>query len=469
MDVHGKMSLQLALFSFLMATGIIGNSLVIYVYTKAKNRKRFLKFERMILILAAVDLIASTINPAFYIYQIKTNYSQWDFGHAGCKFIPALGPIFSSISLGLILLMAIDRDRAVCTPFKKQFTLSMLYKAIALTVALSICVNIPYMHFLDLFFGKYCLVGIASGLTYLRAFVTINIISDLFFLFIFLFTTVRVCLKLTNKKTQLTYPKTREFRERETKRILKMIVSMGVCFIALIFPKDIFQTTYYMSVIHPPRLVIKDHFMINAMLKVLHTSNSVVNVFLYSVLNRRFRRDLISIFMRYKWIRQISGYTSEDSSFYSEDTSGRRFSSRKQSNMSQSKRMKVLHSISVFKTEVSSMPTSLQTSLQSSPVIKQKACVGDSEYLHVLDEEKCQGITTPTAVDMIKKTQLDGEDTINQTIDTLNSLNGMAPSVVDIPTSRDINNPLFGEIKIVPSSSSNNNELDGVNERSHML
>ena len=127
MDKDDRMSFQIILFSILMITGIIGNSLVIYVYTKAKNRKHFLKFERMILILAIVDLIASTVNPSVYIYQIKVDYRQWHFGYIGCKLISAVGPIFSSISLGLILLMAIDRDRAVCTVSYTHLTLPTIY------------------------------------------------------------------------------------------------------------------------------------------------------------------------------------------------------------------------------------------------------------------------------------------------------------------------------------------------------
>ena len=466
MDKDERMSFRIILFSILMVTGIVGNSLVIYVYTKAKNRKRFLKFERVIIILAIVDLIASTVNPAFYIYRIKVDYNQWHFGYLGCKIIPAVGSIFSSISLGLILLIAIDRDRAVCTPFKQQFSLSLLYKAIAVTVILAIVVNVPYMLNLGLIGSTVssCLVDhVQSGISIPRAFVTVTIISDLFFLSIFLVTTIRVCYKLMYKSADLTYPKTREFRERETKRILKMIVCMGVFFIVLIFPRDIFLTILYLTFLHPPCLRV-----INAALEVLYTSNSVVNVFLYSVLNRRFRRDLFSIFIQYQWIRQISGYTSEDSSYYSEDGSTRRFSSRKQSfNQIQSKRQ-VLHSISVFKTEVCSMPSSLQPSLQASPVMK---LVGDNEYLHVLDEE---GITTPTTVHMINKPHSsddeDEEDTINKTINTLNILSDTTRhSVVDITadsrssTAKDFHNPLFGEIKLVQVSSTNGDNSNEIN------
>lgn len=480
MDKDDRMSLQIILFSILMITGVIGNSLVIYVYTKAKNRKRFLKFERMILILAIVDLIASTVNPSVYIYQIKVDYNEWHFGYIGCKLISAVGPIFSSISLGLILLMAIDRDRAVCTPFKRQLSLSLLYKAIALTVVLAVAVNTPYMHYLALIRNPNtgslsCLVDrVRYGISYPRAFVTVTIISDFFFLSIFVVTTVRVCYKLMYKTANLTYPKTREFRERETKRILKMIVCMGVFFIVLIFPRDIFLTILYLKILHPPYLKVENIFMINAVLKVLYTSNSVVNVFMYSVLNRRFRRDLLSIFMKYHWIRQISGYTSDDSSYHSEDGSTRRLSSRKQSNMTQSKRQQVLNSISIFKTEICSMPPSLQPSLQTSPVMKAKTCVGDNEYLHVLDEDKKVGITTPTAVHMMTKPNCsddvnEEEDTINQTINTLNILSGTTPhSVVDITdgrlsTAKDFHNPLFGEIKLVQiSTNEENNEMNGM-------
>ncbi|XP_066933253.1 visual pigment-like receptor peropsin [Clytia hemisphaerica] len=475
MDAEHKINLQLGLFSFLMILGILGNVLVIYVYSRAKNRKRFLKFERMILILAVVDLLASTINPAFYIYQIKTNYKSWHFGYAGCKVIPALGPIFSSISLGLILLMAIDRDRAVCTPFKKQFSLSTLYKAIAVTIFLSIGINVPYMYFLDVHEGgKRCLIGRKGALLYIKSLVSINIISDTCFFLIFSVTTVRVCLKLAYK-TQLTYPRSREFRARETRRILKMIVSMGVCFIALIFPRDIFITTTYMSYLHPPPIKVKNYFMVNAILKVIHTSNSVVNVFLYSVFNRRFRRDALHLFMQFKYIRQLSGYTSEDSSYYSDDgASSRRFSSRKQSDMNQSKRLQVLRSISVFKTEVSSINSSIQPSLQTSPDMTKRsngthtpqyvANAPGTPYIgvsHLEDGEKEKVVriaTPPTVAEKRPK----HETTITQTIDHLNIMEDPTPKCSISP--RDLNNPIFGDVEIDHIKEDDENDDDRFDE-----
>jgi len=372
MDEESKKDLQIGLFSIIMVLGVIGNSLVIYIYSHT-SRKRFLKFERMILILAVVDLLASTINPLYYIYQIKTNYQKWMFGEAGCKILPALGPIFSAISLGLILLMAIDRDRAVCTPFKQQFSLSAIYKGLFVTVVLSVATNVPYIHYLEVHKISdeitRCSVTRSAGNTFPRFFVTINILSDICFLLIFTTTTVRIYMKLTNQHI-LAFPKTKDFRSRETKRILRTILAMGVCFIVLIYPKDIFQTSYYISVLHPPVLRIKDHYFINALLKVLHTSNSVVNVFLYSCLNRTFRRDVVGIVMRIEYIRRLSGYTSStDTSFHSKNNNTN--NSRRQSELNQSKRLEVLRRISVQQPKLSIKPETVQSNLPLEPVSEQ--------------------------------------------------------------------------------------------------
>ena len=97
-------------FSMILILGTLGNGLVVYVYGfNGRKRRRFMKFERLMLMLGVVDFIASLTNPAYYIYQIVYKRA-FHFGPILCRIVPSLGPIFTSISLGIILIMAIDRD-----------------------------------------------------------------------------------------------------------------------------------------------------------------------------------------------------------------------------------------------------------------------------------------------------------------------------------------------------------------------
>ena len=300
-------------FSLICIFGLIGNSLVIYVYGFLWSKK-FSKFERLMLLLGIFDLLASIINPGFFIYKITTNYSRWDFGKYGCTIIPALGPIFTNISLGIILIMAIDRDRAVATPFKKQFTVATIYKGFGITIILSIAVCIPYMLNLTLYEGKYCGVW-ERGPMYDYFIIILFLTSDIVFIIIFGVSTVRMYLKLKQKYTvNVLSPSTK--RTKETNRILRLVIAMGILFSLCIFPRDLLHVSYHLSNLYPPRMDTKKISRVNEILKVLHASNSCINVILYSVLNIRFRRELYHFIMKIPYFQTVFHYKGKPNESY---------------------------------------------------------------------------------------------------------------------------------------------------------
>jgi len=299
---------SLVSFSAILVLGSVGNLLVIYVYGTSSKR-RFMKFERLMLMLGIIDFTASITNPGYYIYRIA-NKSVWDLGGFMCKVVPSLGPFFTSISLGILLIMAIDRDRAVVTPFKKQFTLRLIYKGVAATVALCLFVTVPYI--VHLKFSKqnnisHCEVN--TNKSYDAIVVCIFLISDLLFLVIFGVTTTRIFLKL-NTKDIINCPRMREYRAKETKRILRIIIAMGVAFVVCVFPRDLLLVSYSLG-----NLDYKLAYSIYLVLKVLHTANSCVNFILYSVLNRKFRREILRLLLRNEKFKKIYASVSASQRF----------------------------------------------------------------------------------------------------------------------------------------------------------
>ena len=296
---------SLVSFSVIFVLGSFGNLFVILVYGSSAKR-RFMKFERLMLMLGIIDFIASVTNPGYYIYRI-VNKRVWDLGGLMCKVVPSLGPLFTNISLGILLVMAIDRDRAVVTPFKKQFTLRIIYKAVATTVVLCIIVTIPYTYHLQIVKTNdttYCYV---STTRIYNAIVGIMFLtSDLFFLLIFSVTTTRIVLKLKTKDI-INCPRTREYRAKETKRIVRLIIAMGVAFVLCVFPRDLFLTSFSFGALMPPPSFIdfKTALSVNMVLKVLHTLNSCVNFILYSMLNRKFRREILRLLLRNGLFKRI--------------------------------------------------------------------------------------------------------------------------------------------------------------------
>ncbi|XP_066914527.1 formyl peptide receptor-related sequence 4-like [Clytia hemisphaerica] len=288
-------------FSLILILGSIGNALVIYVYGIAGNerRRRFMKFERLMLMLGVVDFVASITNPLYYIYMIVRK-NDFNMGETMCKIIPTLGPLFTMISLGIILIMAIDRDRAVATPFKPQFNLKSIYKAVALTVLLCVLTITPYVYKLKIqnYFNRRICAPV-SDTEYNIFAICLFLSSDLIFLTIFVVTTFRIFRKLKTKDT-IECPKMKQHRAKETNRILKIITSMGVLFICCVFPRDLLLTSFSFSTLIPPPVDYAIAADANLVLKVLHTFNSCVNVILYSLLNKKFRKSVLKLFMKSK-------------------------------------------------------------------------------------------------------------------------------------------------------------------------
>ena len=286
-------------FSLILILGSIGNALVIYVYGIAgsERRRRFMKFERLMLMLGVVDFIASITNPLYYIYMIVRK-NDFNMGEAMCKIVPALGPLFTSISLGIILIMAIDRDRAVATPFKTQFDLKSIYKAVALTILLCVLATVPYVYKLKIqnYYNKR-ICAPESDKEWNIYVVCLFLTSDLIFLTIFGVTTFRIFRKLKTKDT-IDCPKMKQYRAKETNRILKIITSMGVLFICCVFPRDLLLTSFSFSYLVQRPVDYAIATDANLVLKVLHTFNSCVNVILYSLLNKKFRRSVLKLFMK---------------------------------------------------------------------------------------------------------------------------------------------------------------------------
>ena len=105
-------------FILVFVIGISGNSLVCYFFNNNQNRLRGMA--KMIYYLAVVDLLASIINPALYLYWQVTFNRKWHFGYFGCKVLPMLAKCPITISCGIILLITIDRCLVISRPFHPQ-------------------------------------------------------------------------------------------------------------------------------------------------------------------------------------------------------------------------------------------------------------------------------------------------------------------------------------------------------------
>lgn len=122
----------------LAVVGTIGNGhalIVYYLRYKTSNHRTF------VLWLSVVDLLACCLGIPFEIFDLR--YSYTFFAVAPCKIFRFLNH-FVSVGSGLLLgVIALERYRKVCMPFKQQMDEKCAMKACIITVISALMLSIP--------------------------------------------------------------------------------------------------------------------------------------------------------------------------------------------------------------------------------------------------------------------------------------------------------------------------------------
>ena len=295
---------QIAIFAFAFTffIGVVGNLLVCYNFGY-KRRHRRSTTETLMLILGIVDFFASITNPALFTYWILTKYSRWDFGVIGCKLIPPLGPFTSTLSALIIIIICIDRYRAIVTPFKGRFRLKQIAVFIAVAVIFSISSQIHYGYHLTIS-QKYgtCLVPEVQAYGYALPHVISTLVVDITYIVVFTVTNIRVFRTLKGGQVRQLVRRnsdSKEHHKRETTQITRVLLTVGIVFGLLVFPRDALQLAFTLSWLTPPGIPFTPWILtLNSYLKVLHVGNSCANVFIYSKMHARFRSQIRNRFLR---------------------------------------------------------------------------------------------------------------------------------------------------------------------------
>ena len=285
-------------FCVILVSGTLGNILVIFVFGYKKKSKTRSTTEWLILYLGIIDLFASIFNPPLFIYWTVTRYqSKWPFGRLGCKILPALGPITTSASAGILLIFAIDRYMAIVSPFAGQLNWRTITVAAVIDVFLSVLSYFHYMYMLILDSNGYCYVPHVERLEYGVPNCLLIILRLLIFLIIFIYTNSRIFIVLRRNEFSSTVTEQRGRRHKQSKRIIRVLLTMGIVFFILVFPRELFYLVYNMSwiVTYPGLSYNATTLLVNSWLKVFHTANSCANVFIYSHMQTYYRRQIFKV------------------------------------------------------------------------------------------------------------------------------------------------------------------------------
>ena len=137
-------------FLFISIFGIIGNSFTIYVFKPRRNRSKLKQMNLLIFYLAIIDLVSSILNPALFVYWEITQYSRWDFGEFLCSVLPSFRKISMVISLGVILLITMERALVISNFQVVSISCRKINLFVLVTILASILTEINYVTRLQL-------------------------------------------------------------------------------------------------------------------------------------------------------------------------------------------------------------------------------------------------------------------------------------------------------------------------------
>ena len=299
-----KECLLAAALSLLFMCGVIGNALVIYAFGYKKKSRHTSSTEKLILYLAFIDFFASIFNPFLFMYLTITRYIKWHFGYIGCKILPAIGPITTTASAGILLLFAVDRYKAIASPFRGELSPKTITTTTIIVIIISVLCNVHYMYAVELTERYGCRVPRAESLQYGVPNCTLIVLRLSIFSSVFIYTHVKICLALqkSNKSPSLGR-KMAKARKSQSKQIVRCILVMGIVHFFLVFPRDILYFTYNLSWLVSKCGIrfSKKIVLVNSFMKLLQVANSCANVFIYSQMHLYYRKHLLKMFQSFRF------------------------------------------------------------------------------------------------------------------------------------------------------------------------
>ncbi|ESO83966.1 hypothetical protein LOTGIDRAFT_108602, partial [Lottia gigantea] len=100
--------------TFVGITGVIGNFVVIYTFSRTKSLRT--ASNMFVVNLALSDLTFSAVN-GFPLFSLSSFSHKWIFGRVACELYGLIGGIFGLMSINTMAMISIDRYLVITSPF----------------------------------------------------------------------------------------------------------------------------------------------------------------------------------------------------------------------------------------------------------------------------------------------------------------------------------------------------------------
>jgi len=278
--------------------GVTGNLVICLFFTLENQRIKHLQV--LIFYLALSDLCASVTNPLLFIYLQITHYRSWHFELIGCKLLPLTWRVSTSVSLGIIMVINIDRCIALKLPYHKPLSKSKVNTTVSFVTLASILMELPFLIYADVknIAGSVsCKVPSVLVPGYAYPTLSIMFIRDTLYIAVFITTSVIIKRELSVNKLNIEQGSLqKEIRHHENRSVLNMLFIVAAAFVVTVFPRELLHIVYILSWVTPGDGIrsTKTITNLNSLLTSLLCCNTICNFIIYAKLQRRFRDVVVS-------------------------------------------------------------------------------------------------------------------------------------------------------------------------------
>lgn len=283
-------TLLASLLVIISLVGIIAN-LAVQIVT-IKFRKQMHRSNIFIAILSFTDMIFSILTLMFNVPLFWK--VEWIYGVAMCKLLRGLELITALLSINIMVVIAIDRFLVLIFHLRIKYSIAKIARiSMAIAFFVSIVSTIPYMTAVDVAEGSgRCYEQWSGGRSALLAYQWFIMIAFYIIPVIIISITYGYLMKYI--KEQLTTSvvvnteKMMERRVKENRRIMRVLLSVMVAFIVLTLPNKAIWIYISSRAFVEPKL----HTVLIFISLLTYPLHSIVNPFIYSVVDKGFRKNL---------------------------------------------------------------------------------------------------------------------------------------------------------------------------------
>ena len=290
--------------------GIIGNILVIAVYSKVKISLS--KCRLLITMLAFCDLAFAVILFTVVIPSIWT--PKWIYGNLGCKLLIGFNDLGVLVAMGIILVIAVERYIGITRPLKRGLSKKKVIVALTINYVAAVAMIIPEMFVLNVTEERQlCTEKWShkhSSLIYTYVLLVVYFVAPclaIAYLYIASISALHGFVK-QQPEDRIENPAEKhrmEERRKDNKRIMLILITILISFICFVLPNRLIWVIFAHLGEDINNLTTSRFLVLKYIALLTYPFHVAINPVIYCVCDRTFREKIIK-FVRDMPVKRLS-------------------------------------------------------------------------------------------------------------------------------------------------------------------